>query len=183
MRCYSCDGHATAFRPVAVDGRGSPAIRWESDSQSKRFWDEVNTSSIFPFLYCTGAPVRDSNGFYHVPSAAAQRHLALGREAAQVLMWALRLIPELPAPDEQANLDLSEPEILSHPSSFLNSAVLRPHAEIEVVREIWPSFGIGAAAQSVTAREGRPLLPDEQMTRQGLRSSPGHSANGGERRV
>ena len=79
-----------------------------------------------------------------------QQHLnAMWRlEAAQILMWALRLLPEVPAPDTQSDIDLSKLEILNHPSSFLSSACCGPQSEIYLVREIWLSFGIGAAVPS-----------------------------------
>jgi hypothetical protein len=139
----------------------------ESDSQSKRFWDEVNTSSIFPFLSPTERQFATTTAL----SMSHQQQLnAIWRlEAAQVLMWGLHLIPELPAPDEQADLDLSKPEILSQPTNLLNSAVLRPHAEIDSARNLAELWHWRSRTEQLI-REGRPLLPDEQMTRQGLRS-------------
>lgn len=139
----------------------------ESDSRSRRFWDEVNTSSIFPFL----SPWERQFATTTALSMSHRQQLnAIWRlEAAQVLMWALHLIPELPAPDEQADLDLSKPEVLSRPTSFLNSAVLRPEAAIDSARNLAELWHWRSRTEQLI-RAGRPLLPDDEMIGRGMRT-------------
>ncbi len=57
-------------------------------------------------------------------------------EAAQVIMWALRLIEELPPYDTQADEDLLKQIHPESVSSFIKSAVLRPSHEIDKARDM-----------------------------------------------
>lgn len=90
-------------------------------------------------------------------------------EAAQILMWALRLLAEMPAPDTQSDIDLPNLEMLNRPTSFLSSAVLRTQSEISRARNLAELWHWRSRTEELI-REGSPLLPDEQMTRDGLRS-------------
>src|SRR5260370_9750173 len=102
---------------------------------------------------------------------SAQQHLdGLWRyEAAQVLMWALRLIAEMPAPDKQAGSDLLKSEILDRPTSFLSSAVLRIRAEIDHARDVAELWHWRSRTEGLI-REGQPFASDEETISHGLRS-------------
>jgi hypothetical protein len=139
----------------------------ERESQARRFWDSVNSSSISPYL----SPWERQFATATMFTMSLQQHLhGMWRlEAAQALMWALCLIAELPAPDTQSDLDLPKLEILNHPKSFLNSAVLRPQAEIEGARNLAELWHWRSRTEELI-REGRTFPADEQMARRGLRS-------------
>lgn len=136
-------------------------------SQSRRFWESVNSSPIFPYL----SPWEREFATATMLTMSPQKHLdGMWRlEAAQVLMWALRLIAKLPEPDTQSDIDLPKLEMLDHPTSFLNSAQLRTQSEIDRARNVAELWHWRSRTEELI-REGRPLLPDEQMTRHGLRS-------------
>src|ERR1700739_4644515 len=83
------------------------------ESKSKRFWDSVNSSPIELYL----SPWERQFASATVHTMSLQQHLdGMWRaEAAQVLMWSLGLVRELPAPDMQSEVDLPKLEILSQP--------------------------------------------------------------------
>jgi hypothetical protein len=139
----------------------------ESDSQSERYWDAVRSSPIFPYL----SPWEREFAATTILTMSTQQHIdGLWRiESAQVLAWALRLIPEMPAPDEQAGSSLLRSEILNRPTSFLNSAVLRIQAEIDHAREVAELWHWRSRTEGLI-REGRAFPSDEETIRQGLRS-------------
>jgi hypothetical protein len=130
-------GRLLALRCVVTHAVGTPLLsdleaRTEAErfeissayeSRSKSFWDSVNSSAILPHL----SPWERQFATTTILTMSLEQHLAgmWRMEAGQVLMWALRLIPDLTAPDKQTDLDLRKIEILSRPASFLNSAALR----------------------------------------------------------
>ena len=57
-------------------------------------------------------------------------------EAVQTLMWALGLVPQLPAYDTMANPDLLKSVPFGEVSDFISSAQLRDQAEINRERDI-----------------------------------------------
>lgn len=139
----------------------------ESDSNSKHFWNEVVSSPISPYLsrwerkFATATELTMSNqlqldGSWHL-------------EAVQILLWALRLIPELHAPDTQADLRLSKFDVLNDPAGFLNSAILRPQTEIYHARELAELWHWRSRTEKLI-REAQPFPSNEEMIRQGLRS-------------
>lgn len=127
----------------------------------------LNSSPILPYL----SPWERVFATTTVRTMSGQQHLdALWRlEAAQVLIWALRLIPELPAPDKQADPDLLKLEILSHPAPLLSSAVLRTQTEIYHARDVAELWHWRGRTEQLI-REGKPFPSNEEMIRQGLRS-------------
>jgi len=142
----------------------------EGESQSKAFWDVVNSSPIFIYL----SPWERQFATTTTLTMSSQEQIdALWRaEAAQVFMWALSLIAELPAPYTQADLDLLKSEILSHPTNLLSSAVLRSHAEIDHVRDVAELWHWRSRTEELI-REGRPFPSDvEIFSSQGLKSYP-----------
>jgi hypothetical protein len=139
----------------------------ESDSNSKRFWDEVRSSPISPYLsrwersFATTTELTMSN--------QQQLDGSWRLEAVQILLWALRLITELPEPDTQADLYLSKFDALNDPPSFLNSAILRPQTEIYRARDVAELWHWRSRTEK-HIREGQPFPSNEAMIRQGLRS-------------
>lgn len=161
-------GRLLALRTVVTYAMAEPGRTvLECEYQSKQFWDAVKSSPIFPYLSTWEREFATTT----VLTMSEQQHLdALWRlEAAQVLMWALCLIPELPAPDKQADLDLSKVEILNRPTSFLSTAVLRTRAETDVARDIAELWHWRSRTEQLI-REGPPFVSDEEMVRLGLRS-------------
>jgi hypothetical protein len=151
----------------------------ESDSNSKRFWEGVRSSPISPYLspwerqFATTTELTMSN--------QQQLDGSWRLEAVQVLLWALRLMPELPPPDTQADLHLSELEMLNDATSFLNSAVLRSQIEIYHARDV---------AALALAQPHRKVYPRRATTsfrrgddQAGTEIIPGHCAPRGERRT
>ena len=137
------------------------------ESQSKRFWDSVESSPIFPYL----SPWERQFASKTMLTMSLQQHLdGMWRmEAAQVLMWALRLNADLPSPDTQSDIDLSKLEILNRPTSFLNSAALRSQSEIDRARNLAELWHWRSRTEELI-REGQPFPVGEAMLRQGLRS-------------
>ncbi len=173
LRCIVTHALAAPERAVLEESLGNwseterQQFVQESDSQSKRFWDAVNASPIFPYL----SPWEREFAATTILTMSAQQHLdGLWRyEAAQVLMWALRLIAEMPAPDKQAGSDLLKSEILDRPTSFLSSAVLRIRAEIDHARDVAELWHWRSRTEGLI-REGQPFASDEETIRHGLRS-------------
>jgi hypothetical protein len=137
------------------------------DSQSKRFWDSVNSSPIFPYLSRWEREFATKT----MLTMSLQQHLdGMWRlEAAQVLMWALRLVAQLPEPDAQSEIDLPKLEILKRPTSFLDSAALRIQSEIASARNLAELWHWRSRTEELI-REGRAFPAGEAMLRQGLRS-------------
>lgn len=174
-------GRLLALRCVVTHAIGTPLLSdledWtEADrlelataqeTQSKRFWDSVNSSPIFPYL----SPWERQFATKTMVTMSLQQHLdGMWRlEAAQILMWALRLLAEVPEPDTQSDIDLPNREMLNRPTSFLSSAVLRTQSEISRARNLAELWHWRSRTEELI-REGPPLLPDEQMINYGLRS-------------
>lgn len=140
----------------------------ESESRCKAFWDTVSSSPVFTYL---SRWEREFATTTILTMSSQQQIDALWHlEAAQVLMWALRLIPELPVPDAQAEADILKLEILSRPTSLLSSAQLRPQAEIDHARDVAELWHWRSRTEDLI-REGRPFpSSDETFRNQGLTS-------------
>ncbi|HEY6300305.1 MAG TPA: DUF4272 domain-containing protein [Candidatus Binatus sp.] len=174
-------GRLLALRCVVTHAIGTPLLseledRTEAerlelanarDSQSKRFWDSVNSSPIFPYLSLWEREFATKT----MLTMSLQQHLdGMWRlEAAQVLMWALRLVAQLPEPDAQSEIDLPKLEILKRPTSFLDSAALRIQSEIARARNLAELWHWRSRTEELI-REGRPFPAGEAMHQQGLRS-------------
>ncbi len=174
-------GRLLALRCVVTHAIGTPLLSdledWTEvdrlelanarETQSKRFWESVNSSPIFPYL----SPWERQFATKTMLTMSLQQHLdGMWRlEAAQILMWALRLLAEVPEPDTQSDIDLPNLEMLNRPTSFLSSAVLRTQSETSRARNLAELWHWRSRTEELI-REGPPLLPDEQMVRQGLRS-------------
>ena len=173
-------GRLLALKCVVTHALGTPLLSetgWteaerlelasEYESKSKRFWDSLNSSPIGQYL----SPWERKFANTTVLTMSLQQHLdGMWRlEAAQVLLWALRLIPELPAPDAQADLHLLKFDVLDDPASFLNSAVLRTQTEIYRARDVAELWHWRSRTEKLI-REAEPFPSNEAMLRQGLRS-------------
>jgi hypothetical protein len=132
----------------------------QSESQSKAFWNTVNSSPIFTYL----SPWERQFATTTMLTMSSQDQIdALWRvEAAQVLMWALRLIPELPAADTQAEPDLLKLEILSRGTNLLSSTQLRSEAEIDHARDVAELWHWRSRTEELI-REERPFPSDEEI--------------------
>ena len=173
LRCVVTHAMATSPRPELQErfAKWTEVERLEfvreSDSNSKRFWDGVNSSPISRYLspwerrFATATELTMSN--------RQQLDGSWRLESVQVLMWALCLIHELPAPDTQANLQLSKSDVLNDPATFLNSARLRPQTEIYHARDAAELWHWRSRTEQFI-REGRPFPSNEATIRQGLRS-------------
>jgi hypothetical protein len=139
----------------------------KSESLAKAYWNTVNVSPIFPYLSPWEREFADST----ILTMSSQDQIdALWRaEAVQVLMWGLRLITELPAPETQASPDLLKSEAQSRPVEFLASPVLRSEREIDHAREIAELWHWRSRTEELI-RDGRSLPSDENLTKQGIRS-------------
>jgi len=140
----------------------------KSESQSKAFWDAVNSSPIAMYL----SPWEREFAETPILTMSSQQHIDASwrMEAAQVLMWALHLIPELTAPDTQADTDLLKSEILSHPANFLGAAVLRSQAEIDHARDLAELWHWRSRTEDLIRKE-RPFPSHEEVfVKQGISS-------------
>jgi hypothetical protein len=173
LRCVVTHAMATPPRDSLEQlfGQRSVAEREDfaqkSESLAKAYWNTVNVSPIFPYL----SPWEREFANSTILTTSSQDQIdALWRaEAAQVLMWALCLIAELPALDAQANPNLLRSEALSRPVEFLASPVLRSEREIDHAREIAELWHWRSRTEELI-RDGRSLPSDENLIKQGIRS-------------
>jgi hypothetical protein len=143
------------------------ALIKKSEAQAKAFWNTVNTSPIFPYL---SRWEREFANATILTMPSQEQIAALWRaDAAQVLMWALHLVTQLPAPETQASPDLLKSEALSRPVEFLTSSLLRPEREIDRAREIAELWHWRSRTEELI-REGRSFPSDEDLITQGIKS-------------
>lgn len=119
------------------------ADEWQSfaaDAQTRRetFWQRVREARLWPQLSPTELKLAQTTmvTMSHQQQVDASWRL----ESAQVLMWALGLIGELPAYDTRAEHDLLKQIPADDISGFVSSAHLRTTAEIDQARddaELW----------------------------------------------
>ncbi len=140
----------------------------ESESRRTAFWDTVNSSPIFTYLSPWERQLAATTML--TMSSRQQIDASWRMETAQVLMWALRLISELPPPDTEADLNLLKSEILSPPTNFLSSAVLRSQTEIDYARDVAELWHWRSRTEELI-REPQPFPSHEEIfTKQGIRS-------------
>jgi hypothetical protein len=137
----------------------------KSDAAATAYWTAINRSPIFPYFTAWEREFAKTRPL----TVSRQRHIeAMWRaEAAQVLMWALQLIPQLPSPDEQAGPGFLKSEQLGKPAAFLVSARLRTEREIAQAREIAELWYWRSRTEQLI-RERSPF--PQQLTKQGFRS-------------
>jgi Domain of unknown function (DUF4272) len=90
-------------------------------------------------------------------------------ESAQTLMWALKLLSELPAYDIKADLEELKAVPCEGPGEFIRSAQLRPQTEIDRARNLAELWHWRSRTRQLV-EEGRPFPVDEQMKAAGYRS-------------
>jgi hypothetical protein len=140
----------------------------ESESRSRTFWNTVKSSPVARYL----SPWEQEFAETTILIMSSQQHTdALWRmEAARVLMWALCLLPDLPALDTPADLGFLKFESLSQPANFLGAAILRSQFEIAHARDLAELWHWRSRTEEFI-REERPFPSDDQnLVDQGLRS-------------
>jgi hypothetical protein len=115
-------------------------VKFTTDGEAKReeFWQPLRQAGLWQYV----SPVeRDLAGSTIVTMTPQQQVNASWRvESAQVLMWALSLIPRLPPYDTQASHDLLKQIPSADIARFVSSARLRNESEIDRARadaELW----------------------------------------------
>lgn len=129
------------------------------------FWQQLRDEGVWESL----SP--DERQYVTTPIhrlTAQQRIDASWRlEAVQVLMWALKLLDELPPYDQQALPTLLESVPRKDVRRFVEGASLRPAGEIDAARDLAELWHWRSRTRQLIA-EGRPLEPDESMRALGI---------------
>jgi hypothetical protein len=101
----------------------------EAEALRDEFWQPLRPAGLWEYL---SPSERELAGTTILTMSREQRCNATWRlEAAQVLMWALRLIPHLPLYDARADRDLLKEIPTGDIPRFVSSAHLRKKSEIE----------------------------------------------------
>ena len=114
--------------------------RFRSEAEPKRdqFWHGLRQAGLWE---CASPWEREYAQATVVTMTAQQKVNASWRmEAAQVLMWALKMLPQLPPYDTVADHDFLKTFPTGNLAGFIQSAELRPPAEINRARsdaEFW----------------------------------------------
>ena len=90
-------------------------------------------------------------------------------EAAQCLMWALRIISELPPYDTLASPDILKMFDVSEPATFIREASLRPESEIDEARSLAELWHWRSRTRQLIEM-GKDLSPDAKMLAAGFRT-------------
>jgi hypothetical protein len=126
----------TLFQQWSADDR----ISFEAESESRRneFWQPLRESALWK---CIAPSERELAQTTIMTMSPQQQIDATWRvEAAQVLMWALGLVPDLPPYDTRADHDLLNQVHTGDIPRFVSSARLRSEGEIDRARddaELW----------------------------------------------
>jgi len=88
-------------------------------------------------------------------------------ESIACLAWALRLLPDLPPPDQQAQLDLDEDALWSAPGDFISQASLRDRLQLNSARENVQRWH-WRARQHLLEHSGRLTWPSSNSTPESL---------------
>jgi len=155
----------TLFQQWSADDR----IRFEADSETRRneFWQPLRETALWK---CIAPSERELAQTTIVTMSPQQQVNATWRmEAAQVLMWALGLVPELPPYDTQADHDLLKQLPTGDIPRFVSSARLRSEPEIDRARddaELWH----WRSRTRELIEEGAEIAAHEQAKAAGFRS-------------
>jgi hypothetical protein len=114
--------------------------KFTTDAEVRReeFWQPVRLTGLWEYMSPSEVDLAEAT---IVTMSPQQQVDACWRvEAAQVLMWSLGLIPQLPPYDTQANHDLLKQIPTADIARFVSSAKLRTESEIDQERanaELW----------------------------------------------
>jgi hypothetical protein len=143
--------------------------KFTADGEAKReeFWQPLRQAGLWQYL----SPVeRELAGSTIVTMTPQQQVNASWRvESAQVLMWALGLMPRLPPYDTQANHDLLKQIPSGDAVHFVSSARLRRESEVDRARadaELWH----WRSRTRQLIEEGREFPADKQTRAAGFSS-------------
>ncbi|MBE0599429.1 MAG: DUF4272 domain-containing protein [Desulfuromonadales bacterium] len=132
-----------------------------------QFWQGMQQAGLWPQL--TPAEREYAQQTPATLTPEQQINASWRMEAAQVLLWALTLIPTLPAWGDLANNSRLQAVPSDDPLPFIQKAVLRPEAEIDRGRQIAELWHWRSRTRELMAR-GEPLRPDVRMKAAGLLS-------------
>jgi hypothetical protein len=143
--------------------------KFTADAEALRdeFWQPLRQAGLWDYI---SDSERELAGTTIVTTSPQQLFNATWRlEAAQVLMWALGLIPHLPLYDAHADRDLLKEIPTGDIPRFVSSAHLRKESEIDRARddaEVWH----WRSRTRQLVEEGREFPADEQSRTTGFRS-------------
>jgi hypothetical protein len=139
----------------------------DGEAGREEFWQPVNQAGLWEAM-STGE--RELMGTTIVTMTSEQQLNACWRvEAAQVLMWALGLIPQLPPYDTQANDDLLKGISRGDVAGFVSSARLRKERDIERARDDAELWHWRSRTRQVI-EEGQEFPANEELQAGGFRS-------------
>jgi Domain of unknown function (DUF4272) len=143
--------------------------KFTADGEAKRdeFWQPLHQAGLWQYV---SPAERELAGTTVVTMTAQQQVDASWRvESAQVLMWALGLIPRLPPYDKQASHDVLKQIPCGDIAGFVSSARMRNGSEIDRARadaELWH----WRSRTRQLIEEGREFPADKQTRAAGFNS-------------
>ena len=158
---YAAFASAAASRGGA-DSEGAAARELERRDQ---FWQGLHRAGLAPFL--TPAESEYAQATPAALTAQQRINASWHVEAAQILLWALQLLPTLLAWGDLADNALLASVPSDDPLPFIAQAKLRPAAEIDRTRQIAELWHWRSRTRELMAR-GEPLRPDARMKAAGL---------------
>ena len=138
------------------------------EEAARAYWSRVEASPIWGYLSPSEQKFAKTTAL--TMSDQDRIDAAWRMESAQVLMWALNIIPELPPLGVQADMEILKDPALSPAEKFLASPLrLRPDAEIDHARAVAELWHWRSRTEELI-RIGRPFPSDDALVRQGFRS-------------
>ena len=141
---------------------------FEADEKNREFWERMRGLGLWDEL--TPRELRFAKSTIVNMTAKNQIDFSWRMEAAQVLMWALQMLKELPPLNYLADHDLLKKIPSTKVTNFINNAVLHPHHEIETARETAELWHWRSRTRQLIENGRQPPVVDPAMKHFGLRT-------------
>ncbi len=137
-----------------------------SEAQYRQFWQGLRDVGLWPHL----SPLEKAHAACTIMTMTEQQVInATWRiEAAQMLAWALGMLPQLPPYDARVSFDFLEQVPTDGLNAFIGSARLREESEIDAARETAEFWHWRSRTRELIER-GEPFPDEEDLKTAGLR--------------
>lgn len=139
----------------------------EAESRREQFWRGLRDVGLWQHL----SPREQAHAQSTIVTMTVQQQVDASwrMEAAQTLMWALDMLPELPRYDRMASLDLLKQIPSRDVTAFIRSARFRDRAELDRARDTAEFWHWRSRTRELIER-GESFPDDEKMKAAGFRS-------------
>jgi Domain of unknown function (DUF4272) len=139
----------------------------QADAQRDQFWRGLRDSGLWQHM----SPREQSHARSTLATMTEQQQVDASwrMEAAQTLMWALGMLPELPAYDIMASHDLLKQIPSGDVAAFIQSVRLREEAELDRARDTAEFWHWRSRTRELIER-GDEFAADEKMKAAGFNS-------------